>query len=279
MDFRIGLPAWGFAGWKDRYFPSVRSQLASYARVFNTVEGNTSFYAVPDARSVERWRVDVAGTGFRFCFKLPRTVTHERPASTADLGAFFRTLEPLHDHLGPFLLQFPAAVGPADLHVLAALFERFPGEHRYVVEVRHPAFFRAPEPLSELLDRHEMGRVCLDSRPIYHGQRDHPEVRDALHEKPDLPVVPEVSNGLAFIRLILHPDPVHNGPYLDAWVSHVARYLLEGHETYMMIHCPNNLHCPGFASEFHERLRAHGNLAGRLAELASFPVPRQQTLL
>lgn len=279
MDYRIGLPAWAFAGWKDRYFPANRPQLASYARVFNTVEGNTSFYAIPDARTVERWRTGVEGTDFRFCFKLPRTVTHDRPASRSDLVDFFRVMESLHEHLGPFLLQFPAAVGPGDLRDLSTLFDRLPGGHRYVVEVRHPAFFRAPERLCELLDRHGMGRVTLDARPIYGGQRDHPEVLAAQHEKPDLPVLPEVSNGLAFIRLVLHPDPVHNGPCLDAWVSHVARYLLEGYETYFMVHCPNNLHCPGFASEFHERLRAHGNLAGQLAPLAPFPVPRQQALI
>ena len=33
LPYRIGLPAWAFPGWKDRYFPARPSALAGYARV------------------------------------------------------------------------------------------------------------------------------------------------------------------------------------------------------------------------------------------------------
>ncbi|MDJ0918974.1 MAG: DUF72 domain-containing protein, partial [Woeseiaceae bacterium] len=81
----LGLPAWAFPGWKDRYFTDAPSRLQSYAQVFNTVEGNTTFYRVPDEQTVRRWRDAVAGTAFRFCLKLPKTVTHERTPDMEEL--------------------------------------------------------------------------------------------------------------------------------------------------------------------------------------------------
>ena len=50
----LGLPAWAFPGWKNRYFIDAPSRLASYASVFNAVEGNTTFYALPTADTADR---------------------------------------------------------------------------------------------------------------------------------------------------------------------------------------------------------------------------------
>ena len=52
LSYRIGLPAWAFAGWQDRYFDS-RDRLRQYASVFSTVEGNTTFYAIPAPATVQ----------------------------------------------------------------------------------------------------------------------------------------------------------------------------------------------------------------------------------
>ena len=118
LPYRLGLPAWAFAGWRGRYFTDRPSQLASYARVFNAVEGNTTFYRTPDAATVTRWREAVTATDFRFCFKLPRTVTHERTPDLAELDRFLKAIAPMGQHLGPLLLQFPASVGPQPLALL-----------------------------------------------------------------------------------------------------------------------------------------------------------------
>lgn len=99
--YHLGLPAWAFPGWQGRFFEAQPSPLASYARVFGTVEGNTAFYRIPSPEAVGRWRDAVAGRPFRFCFKLPRTVTHERRPDTGDLDAFLSALAPLRDHMGP----------------------------------------------------------------------------------------------------------------------------------------------------------------------------------
>ena len=275
-NYFLGLPAWAFPGWKDRYFQESPSRLASYASVFNTVEGNTTFYRTPDPDTVCRWRDAVAGRPFRFCFKLPRDVTHEPKPDLAALATFLDAIAPLRDNLGPLLVQFPATLGPAGLEAVEPVFAALDGRFGFVVEVRHDAFFEDPERLEPVLERYNAGRVVLDSRPIFEGDRAHPEVLDALHEKPDVPVLDGIYNGVTLVRLILHPDLVSNGPYIDEWATRVAAYLDAGVATYMMIHCPNNLHCPPLALELHTALR------GRLPiieALPSWPVPQQGSFL
>ncbi len=276
LPYRLGLPAWAFAGWRGRYFTDRPSQLASYARVFNAVEGNTTFYRTPDTATVARWREAVAGTDFRFCFKLPRGVTHERQPDLAQLDHFLKAIAPLGQHLGPLLLQFPAAVGPQQLPLLHTLFSRIPRDWRGVVEVRHPAFFDSAARLAPLLDSYGYGRVVLDSRPLYRGDTSHPEVAAALHEKPDLPLLPEVHNGLAFVRLVLHPNSAFNDLYIAEWAKRVAAWSGAGHHTFMTIHCPNNLHCPSFALQFNEALRIR---LPAVPPLPGWPVPQQGSLI
>ena len=276
--YYLGLQAWAFPGWRDRYLTDRPSQLASYAGVFNSVEGNTTFYRTPDDRSVKAWRDAVDGRAFRFCFKLPRAVTHERRPELDALSRFLDAIEPLRDHLGPLLVQFPATLRPDDLASFEPVFAALDGRFRFVVEVRHMEFFSQPERLEPVLDRFGAGRVVLDSRPLYEGDRRHPDVLRALHRKPDLPVLPSVYNGVAFVRLILHPDVVSNRRYIDEWARWAGRCIADGVETYMMIHCPNYLHCPPLARTFHEALIRQPGAAG-LPDLPPWPIPRQQDLL
>lgn len=274
--YHLGLPAWAFPGWQGRYLEAEPSPLASYVRVFGTVEGNTTFYRVPSAGMVDRWREAVADRPFRFCFKLPRTVTHERRPEARDLEAFLAVLAPLRDHMGPLLLQFPATVGPEQIGRFDAVIGAVRERHAAVLEVRHPAFFDDPGLLEPVLSRFELGRVVLDSRALYRGDPDHPDVRDALHEKPDLPVRPEVRGGVGFVRLVLHPDNAGDHPVLEDWAERVAGWLAEVQAVYMMIHCPNNLHCPAFAESFHDLLRRR---LPDLPPLPPWPVPQQSALI
>lgn len=277
-DYRLGLPAWAFPGWRGRFFPGEPSPLANYASVFNAVEGNTSFYRIPDADTVAKWRDALGGRDFRFCFKLPRTVTHERVPDRASLRDFLSAIEPLGDHLGPLLVQVPARIGPADLPFVETLFDALPKGQEAVLEVRHPRFFSEPELLEPLLSRYRCGRVMMDARPIYEGDREHPDVRRALHEKPDVPVLPTVYNGLAFVRLVLHPGREDNGRFVREWARRCANWLDEGRAVYMMIHCPNNLHCPELAREFHEALRAACQSEAP-GPLPPWPMPEQGRLI
>ncbi len=277
LGYYLGLPAWGFPGWTGEYFPrpgAGASTLGHYAQVFNTVEGNTTFYRVPDAATVSRWAEAVAGTEFRFSFKIPQVITHEREPEWDQLTAFMSVLEPLAENLGPFLVQCPARLGPSDISALETLFQRLPAAHRYALELRHPAFFEQPELVEPLLAQTGAGRVMFDSRPIYQGDAAHPEVLAARHKKPDVPLLDTVYNGLVYARVVLHPDPATNGRFVSEWLDRMDDYLAAGHSVYFMMHCPNNQHCPLFAEEFHNALRSRQDLPA----LPPWPLPRQDSL-
>ena len=275
----LGLPAWAFPGWTGRYFPAPTrdaSTLGYYAQVFNTVEGNTTFYRIPDEHTVSRWREAVAGTPFRFSFKIPRAITHERTLDRELVQQFMAVLEPLGDHLGPFLVQLPASLGPENLGALKSLFEALPSSHRYCLELRHLEFFETPELIEPLLARYNAGRVMFDSRPIYQGDSQHPEVLAARHKKPDVPLLDTVYNGLAYARVVLHPDSQHNEPYVEEWLARTQAYLEAGHTVYFMMHCPNNLHCPAFAEQFHLALRQRAG--DEVWPFPAWPLPQQDSL-
>lgn len=276
MPYRLGLPAWAFPGWKGRYFHEKPSMLASYASTFNAVEGNTTFYGTPGEKTVQSWRDAVAGTEFRFCFKLPRDITHERFPDLKELSRFLTAIEPVGEHIGPLLVQFPARLGPDNLSMLETLFSELSGDYQHVVEVRHPKFFEQPNLLEPLLEKYGCGRVVLDSRALYEGDLTHPDVLKAVHEKPDLPILPRTYNDIAFIRLVLHPDRLDNDRYIDEWAARVAAWITRKQSVYVTIHCPNNLHCPELAMQFHQSLRSR--MPG-LSPLPPWPVPQQGELI
>ena len=277
MPYRLGLPIWGYPKWKGLYFDDTPSMLASYARVFNAVEGNTTFYGVPDPATVTGWRRSLEGSDLRVSFKLPRSVTHERSPDEAALERFLAAIRPLGEHLGPLLVQFAERAGPTELDAFEPLFARLAETHRCVVEVRHPVFFDEPERLEPLLERYRFGRVMLDTRAIYRGDLSHPDVAGAAHRKPDVPLLETVYAGLAFVRLVLHPDNRDNDRWIDDWVERAATMIERGEDAHVMVHCPNNLHCAEQARTFHERLRAR--LGGaRVPELPPWPVPQQDSL-
>lgn len=278
MPYRLGLPAWAFPGWKDRYFNGKRPMLEGYSQVFNAVEGNTTFYRTPSDSIVAKWADIVRERDFRFCLKLPRDITHEQRADLSGLRQFLRVIEPLGNALGPLFVQFPATVGPQHLDEIERLFSELPKGMPAVIEVRDPLFFSAPAKLQPLLERYRLGRVVLDSRPLFQGDLTHPDVQAARHAKPDLPILPEVHNGLEFVRLILHPDLPSNDQYLDEWATRIAASLRAGHQSYMMIHCPNNDHCPVLAAAFHSRLQTKPGMEA-LEVLPTWPVPQQGQLL
>ncbi|MEN1729205.1 MAG: DUF72 domain-containing protein [Pseudomonadota bacterium] len=263
--YRLGLPAWALPGWTGSYFRRSQPGRAEYAKVFNTVEGNTTFYRIPTPQLVDQWRDAVAGTYFRFSFKLPRTVTHDSRPALDDLDTFLRVIAPLGEHVGPLLVQFPSHVGPDSLERIEAVLARLPQDQSHALEVRHPAFFNHPEKLEPLLKRHQAARVTMDTRPLFRGDLNHPEVRAARHEKPDLPVLDTVYNQRRYLRLVLHPSGEGNQRYLEAWADRVAEDIDNGIRSYVFIHCPNNLHCPEMARTFHAAL-------GQRLALAPFPI-------
>ncbi|MEZ5599550.1 MAG: DUF72 domain-containing protein [Candidatus Competibacteraceae bacterium] len=135
--YHLGCPVWSNRDWVGELFaPAAKPGdfLRQYSAVFDTVEGNSCFYGLPKPETVLRWR-DEAAPGFRFCFKFPRVVSHERQLRgvAAETVEFLDRLTPLAEagRLGPSFLQLPPRFGPDDLPVLRDYLTALPAGFQY----------------------------------------------------------------------------------------------------------------------------------------------------
>lgn len=271
--YRLGCPFWSFEAWNGSlYSRDARpaDRLAQYARVFPTVEGNTTFYSVPSARSVARWR-EAVPAGFRFCFKLPRAITHDAQLldAKAPLERFLAAVAPLGERLGPFLIQLPPKFGPERLPDLEAFLDGLPGELDFAVELRHRDFFddaALAGHADEILAERGCDRVVMDTRALRAGDPRHPEVLAALHAKPDLPLRPDPVGRRPLVRWVGHPEPAANEPYLAEWAERVAGWIDRGLEPFFFVHTASNLRTPEVARDFHARVAARAQ-----ADVGSLP--------
>jgi uncharacterized protein YecE (DUF72 family) len=270
----VGCPMWAHRPWVGRHFPAdtpAGEELAAYATWCTAVEGNTSFYALPPPTAIARW-AEQAPPGFRFCFKVPRAVTHER--RLRDAGAALRELlvrlEPLRDRLGPVQIQLPASFGPADLPALAAFVAALPAGYPWAVEVRNPAFFAggpAERPLDDLLLANDVNRVILDSRALFDRSPRTPAELEAWANKPRLPVRPMATGASPIVRLIGQADLAANLERWSQWWPRVAAWSTGGRSPIVFTHTPDNLDAPPLARA------AHARVAALVPDLAPLPEP------
>ena len=88
------------------------SRLEYYASIFNTIEINSSFYKVPQSKTVQKWR-DAVPERFRFTYKMWKQVTHCRGLQfeKADVEKFMQAISFAGDKKGCLLIQFPPGAG------------------------------------------------------------------------------------------------------------------------------------------------------------------------
>lgn len=275
--YYLGCPGWGMKTWIGRLFPPgtrTTDFLARYAEVFNTVEGNTTFYALPSADTVARWD-DQTPPHFRFCFKFPREITHDRLLAEpgADLAAFLDRIAPLGSKIGTLFLQLPPRFDAGQLPRLRGFLDALPRDHHYAIELRAPEFF-VPGPAETeaitLLRERAIDLVILDTRGIHSSKSlTHAETRA---RKPNLPVVMRATAAHPFVRCVPHEDFAQSHAIAEAWATQVAGWLADGKTPYFFMHAPDDTFAPENAYAFHALLRARADVG----DLPSYPGgPRQ----
>ncbi len=157
---RVGPAGWSYPDWEGRVYPAHKPHgfhpLAHLAHFFDTIEINSSFYALPRAEHAERWIAQVADRpNFRFYAKLNRDFTHlPEPGDPAEdaqweakARAFQAGLAPLvrGKRLAGVLAQFPVTFlhGKSEVRRLGRLRGLFP-DLPLVLEVRHQSWFERP---------------------------------------------------------------------------------------------------------------------------------------
>lgn len=283
LPMRLGLTLWSHSGWQSEFYGSGTSagdRLARYAEVFNTVEGNTTFYASPGAHTVLNWR-DATPDEFRFTFKLPKAITHEHRLRNASplLNDFLTLMAPLQHKIGMWTIQLPASFGPEDLGVLYRFRQQFPKDFPLGLEVRHPQFFAkgaAEKELNQWLIEQNIDRIIMDSRPVFSASPTDPVVLDAQQKKPKVPVHAIATAHHPMVRFIGHPDLEANVAFFTPWLTKLSEWIAHGKQPYLMIHTPDNLLAPQLAKKIYGQLQTHvqNQFALTLPDLSEFPAQK-----
>lgn len=268
-SYYLGCPVWACEGWKGTLFTHDAPRLAwleQYASVFNAVEGNSTFYALPSLETAQRW-ADSVPPGFRFVLKFPQTISHKKRLLGAEpeTAAFLEILEVLDraDCLGPAFLQLPRGFPPHHLADLDAYLQALPTAFHYAVEVRHQAFFDGAKQegaLNQLLAARRVERVIFDSRALFSADASDPSENESQHRKPNLPVHRTVIGRHPILRFVGRNDLPRNLPWIHEWAPEIARWINNGIAPFVFTHSPDERFAPAFARLLHDEIARHVEL-------------------
>jgi uncharacterized protein YecE (DUF72 family) len=165
---RIGTQGWNYDAWVGPFYPPrtrATEYLGIYARAFDTVEVDSTFYAVPAVKTVRGW-AHRTPDDFVFALKLPQEITHERRLRDVDelSREFFDRARELGPKLGPVLIQLGPDFGPAELPAVAQFLPKLPRDIRFAIEFRQRGWIH--EGVLALLAEHNVALALSDGRWI-----------------------------------------------------------------------------------------------------------------
>jgi uncharacterized protein YecE (DUF72 family) len=262
----LGAPVWACTDWRGSFFPTdagAADLLKHYAQRLNAVEGNSSFYALPSAQQVLRWRA-LTPESFHFCFKFPRRITHEMRLrnAAAETVEFLQRLAPLGSRLGPLLLQLPPQFAPAHYPILDAYLAQLSREFDYAVEVRNLSCF-APEAetaLDELLLAHGVSRCHFDTSGIHRATEIDDSTLAAMRRKPKMPRRAHAVGSQAMLRIVGQNQLRDVEPELEFWAPVLAQWLARGLDVHCFLHTPDDFYAAELSYALHARVRKHCEL-------------------
>jgi len=220
---RIGAMGWSYEHWVGNFYPSETASgdlLTEYARHFDTVEINSTFYHVPYRSTIEDWK-NKTPEGFTFAAKIPRAVTHgaELGDDWEKMEVFIENISLLKGKLGPLLIQLPPKYKPDSVENLGDFLASLPRCHRYAVEFRDRGWLD-----SSVYKRLEEYGVAL-----------------VLVDNPWMPEVGVVTSDFTYIRWQGDRKQVggesgkverDRSSDIDRWAERISRFLDESIDVY-----------------------------------------------
>ena len=219
MAAYIGTSGWSYDHWVGILYPKAASSLErldAYARRFQSVEVNNTFYRWPRDEVFSTWRAR-SPDGFLFSAKASRGLTQFRKLNDPVpwLERMEAGLSRLGEKRGVTLYQLPPHF-PRDLDRLDRFLGVVPAGHRVAVEFRHPTW--DVEDTFAVLERHGAAYCVMSGA--------------------NLPCVLRATADFVFVRL--HgPDHHHMyaGSYSEAdlrwWVDRIGEWRSQGRDVYV----------------------------------------------
>ena len=143
--YHVGTQGWNYDFWNGVFYPEGSrdsDRLKLYSRVFDCVEIDSTFYALPPAERFQSW-YERTPPGFVFTVKLPRDITHDARLVRADrmLEEFCDRAALLDDKLGPLLIQLPPDFTVRERGAAEQFLRALPDGFRFAVEFRDVRWF------------------------------------------------------------------------------------------------------------------------------------------
>jgi uncharacterized protein YecE (DUF72 family) len=165
---RVGTQGWNYDAWVGPFYPPGTRPadfLTVYARAFDTVEVDSTFYGSPVAKTVRAW-AQRTPDDFVFSLKLPQEITHEHRLRDADelAAEFFERARELGTKLGPVLIQLGPDFGPTELPAVARFLPKLPRDIRFAIEFRQKGWIH--DGVLALLAEHEVALALSEGRWI-----------------------------------------------------------------------------------------------------------------
>ena len=268
---RLGTSSFSCADWVGPFYPEGTPPgafLEHYARHFDAVEVDSTYYGLPRPSVVDGWARRTP-SGFLLTAKFPRSIVHggrgARPdarfvldpdATYEDRDLFVATMRRLGDRLGPLLLQFPyfnrsafPSAGPF-LERLDRFLADLPRDGlRYAVEVRNKAW--VTQRLLDLLARHDVSFVLVDQAWMPHGD----ELAARFDVVTAAPVYVRLLGDRAAIEALTttwEKEVIDHGERIERWARLVVSFMQRGIKSLVFV----NNHYAGHAPTTVRRLRA-----------------------
>ncbi len=279
----MGLPMWQHPSWPNTWLTncsSAKHQLEYYAKAFNSIEGNTSFYALPSNETLEKWQAMVPAH-FAFTFKIHKDISHNKLQFNETLLATqLQGFETVKANLGQAILQLPAQFSPTDLPALERFLKRLPSWLDIAVEVRHLAFFEkgdAEIAFNQLLMEQSANRVIMDTRALFTGPDTSTLVTEVRGKKPRVPVNVIATGNKPMVRFVGNDNNEDNLACLMPWIKKIHAWRCEGKQPFMFFHRPDNKDAPWLAHQFINAYNASYPQA-KLPQLSLGEKPNQASL-
>ncbi len=235
----IGTSGWHYRHWRRCYYPPglpADKWLTWYAKDFDCVEINNSFYKLPPAETIGRWCTDTPA-GFLFAVKASRLITHLKKLKDCEepLAVFLERISHFGPKLGPVLFQLPP-YWHVNLARLETFLDLLPAHCCYSFEFRDPSWHCSE--VYELLRSRNIGLCLFDLAGMQP-----PEV---------------ITARLIYVRL--HgPGAAYCGSYSDAtltgWAAKIHRWTSTGRHVYVFFDNDQAGHAINNAKRLIELLR------------------------
>ncbi len=248
----VGCAKWGRKEWIGQIYPKGTKEvnfLDEYAKHFNSIEMNATFYKIYDADVIKKWKDKAAANNndFKFCPKISQPISHIKRLKDADelTTAFYEGIIAFEEYLGPIFLQLSDNFGPKNFDLLKNYLQQLPTEFPIFLEVRHKDWFTEEHStvLFNMLHELKIGAVITDAT----GRR------DCVHMQLPTPH--------AFIRFVgngLHPTDYKR---IDEWVNRLKHWAANNLQSfYFFMHQHDEQYSPKLCDYTIEQLNKHLNL-------------------